>query len=185
MDSQKKRVPLLTISIGLAVVFILFGPVGITAAAQAREKAVPERRDLTLPMQASPNDIILIAFTDTSPIPYTDLSGNLMGEGVLVGELVCVGDVCNQKIEFAPAPEPVVYEYKFKNRQAFDPQAELVVAAGSGTISSSGPKMKFSFSAVFQKNPDGTVQVTFTASRPDASFAFPAAPGTFTILSNK
>jgi hypothetical protein len=134
--------------------------------------------------------MVLITFTDTSPIPYTDLSGNLIGEGVLVGELLCVGDVCNQRIEFepvppGPAPEPVVYEYKFKTRQAFDPEAELVVVAGTGTLVSSGPKMKISFSAVFQKNPDGTVQVTFTASRPDASFAFPAAPGTFTILSNQ
>ena len=112
------------------------------------------------------------------------------GEGVHVGELRCVGDNCNQKIEFEPVtPQPttdaVVYEYKFKSRQAFDLEEDTVVVSGAGTISSGGPKIRFSFTGVFQNNGDGTVEVVYTASTPDASFFFPAAPGSFSNLSNK
>ena len=170
MHSQKKSVLLLAVSISLAVVVILFGSLGMTASAQA-----------------APNTI-LVTFIDTSPIQYTDLSGNIIGEGVHVGELRCVGDICNQKIEFEPvSPQPtsetVVFEYKFKSRQAFDPVAERVVVSGTGTILSGGSKIRFLFTGVLQNNWDGTVQVTYIASRPDASFIFPTVPGTFSILS--
>jgi hypothetical protein len=166
--SQKKSGLLLAVSIGLAVVFILFGPLGLTGTAQAAP------------------GMILVTFTDTAPIQYTDLSGNLIGEGVHVGELRCVGDNCNQKIEFEPVSpgsttEPLVYEYKFKSRVAFNPAAETVVVEGTGTISGAGPKIRFSFTGVFQNNWDGTVQVRYDASTPEASFIFPAAPGTFSI----
>jgi hypothetical protein len=168
MRTQMKRV-LLLVSMGLAMVFILFGPLGMTAS-----------------VGAAP-DIIHVTFTDTSPTPYTDL-GNVPGTGVHVGELLCLGDICNQKIEFEPvslqtSTDTVVYEYKFKSRQAFDPEAERVVVAGTGTILNNGPKIRFSFTGVFQNNGDGTVQVTYIASAPEASFSFPAAPGTFSILS--
>ena len=169
--SQKKNVLLLAVSIGLAGVFILFGPLGMMATAQAAP------------------DTLVVTFTDTSPIQYADLSGNVIGEGVHVGDLRCVGDNCNQKIEFEPVSpqattDTVVYEYKFKSRQAFDPVAERVVVSGTGTIISGGPKIRFSFTGVFQNNRDGTVQVTYLASNPDASFLFPAAPGTFSIFGN-
>lgn len=172
MRTQNKSVLSLVLWIGLAMVFILFGPLAMTAT-----------------VQAAP-DVILVTFTDTSPIQYTDPSGNVIGEGVHVGELRCVGDNCNQKIEFEPVtPQPtadaVVYEYKFKSRQAFDPVAERVVVSGTGTILSDGPKIRFSFTGVFQNNGDGTVEVVYTASTPDASFFFPAAPGSFSNLSNK
>lgn len=170
MRSKKKSVFLLAGSIGFALMFFLFGPWGATGTAQA----APE--------------MILILFTDTAPIQYTDLNEIPLGEGVHVGELHCVADQCNQKIAFepvtpGPGPEPLVYEYKFKSRQSFDPAAERVIVSGTGTISGAGPKSRFSFSAVFENNGDGTVQVTYSASSPEASFIFPAAPATFHVLS--
>ena len=173
MRSLKKSVLLPAVSIGLVVVFILFGPLGMTAAAQAAP------------------DTLVVTFTGASPIQYQDLggSGNPIGEGLLVGELLCVGENCNQKIEFEPVAsqataDTVVYEYKFKSRLAFDPVAGTVVVAGTGTIASGGPKMRFSFTGIFQDNGDGTVLVNYNALRPDASFLFPAVPGTFSVFSN-
>ena len=171
MHLQKKSFLLLTGSISLAVVFILFGPLGMTGTAQAAP------------------DMILFTFTDTALTQYTDLSGNLIGEGVHVGELRCVGDHCNQKIEFEPATpgpgtEPLVYEYKFKSKQAFDPVTETVVVSGTGTISSGSSKIRFAFTGTLQNNGDGTVYVRYDASTPVASFIFPAAPGTFSVISD-
>lgn len=171
MRMPKTSVKLLSVSIGFTVMIILFGPFGMTST-----------------VQAAP-DIVLVTFKDTSPIEYMDLSGNVIGEGTHVGELRCVGDSCNQKIEFEPispqeTTESVVYVYKFKSREAFDPTAERVVVSGTGTVFNGGPKIRFSFTGVLQNNGDGTVQVTYIASTPDASFIFPAAPGTFSIMSN-
>jgi hypothetical protein len=167
MRLQKRRVFLLVLSIGLAGISILFGPVGLTGRAQAAP------------------DMILITFTDASSIQYTDLSGNVLGTGLHVGELRCVGDICNQKIEFAPlsgtTTVPLVFEYKFKSRQAFDTDAEIVVVSGTGTLSGVGPKIRFSFTGIFENNGDGTVRVVYTASTPEASFIFPAAPATVHI----
>ena len=163
MRSHKKSAFFVAAAVILTVVVLAFGTWEMTAKAQA----APDR--------------ILVTFTDPAPVQYTDLGGNLLGEGVLVGELQCVGEVCNQKIEFQPATETSVYEYKFKSLGAFDPAAERLVVSGTGTIASSGSKSKFSFSAVFEANGDGTMQVTYSASIPQASFAFPAVPGTFEI----
>lgn len=170
MRSQKKSVFLSAALIGLSMAFILFGPWGMIATVQA----APET--------------ILVAFTDTSPIQYTDSSGTA-GVGVHLGELRCVNDNCNQKIEFVPilaqpGSEYIEFEYKFKSRLAFDPAAERVVVSGTGTILNGGPKAKFSFTGTFENNGDGTVFVTYTASTPEASFSFPAAPGTFSFTNN-
>ena len=105
-----------------------------------------------------------------------------------MGSKKSVGENCNQKIAFEPLSPgsgtvTLVYEYKFKSRQAFDPAAERVVVSGSGTISGAGPKIKVSFTAVFENNGDGTVQVTYIASTPEDSLMFPAAPGTSSVLS--
>ena len=51
MSSQKRSVLLLVGSTGLALVLILFGPLGLTGT-----------------VQAAP-DMILLTFTNTSPIP--------------------------------------------------------------------------------------------------------------------
>jgi hypothetical protein len=170
MRSLKKGVRLLAVSVSLALVFLSIWPLGMIAA-----------------VQAAP-DMILVAFTDTSPIQYADLSGNVLGEGVHVGELRCVGENCNQKIEFEPvSPQPTtgtLVEYKFKSRQAFDPVAERVVVSGTGTLFNGGLKTRFSFTGVFENNGDGTIKVTYIASTPEASFFIPAAPGALSILSS-
>jgi len=172
MRTKKKSLLLLTSSICLAMMFILFGPLGMTGT-----------------VQAAP-DMILVTFTDVAPIPYTDLSGNLIGEGVHLGELRCVGDNCSQKITVEPvslvsSTEPLVYEYKFKSREASDAEGGTVVVSGTGTISSADSKIRFSFTGVFQNNRNGTIQVTYVASIPEASFIFPAAPGTFSFNSTQ
>lgn len=171
MHLKKKSVLLLTVSIGFAVIVILFGSLGMTTT-----------------VQAAPY-IIFGTFTDSTPIQYADLAGIIIGEGVHVGEFRCVGDICTQKIEFEPvSPQPntdtVVYEFKFKGLEAFDPQEERVVASGIGNISSGGPKIRFSFTGTFQNNFDGTVQVIYVASTPDASFSIPAVPGTLSFTEN-
>ena len=170
MSLKKKSVLLLVGSVSLALVFILFGPLSLTRKAQAAP------------------DMILVTFTDTAT-QYTDLSRNVIGEGLHVGELRWVGDNCNQKIEFEPhstgsSTEPTMYEYKFKSRQAIDPTAERIAVSGTGTISNGNSKTKFLFTGVFQNNGDGTIEAIYTASTPEALFIFPAAPGTFSITSN-
>ena len=176
MRSQKKSVMLLVGSIGLVVMLMLFGPAGLTGTARAQGNSV--------------QDILLVTFTDTAPVQYTDLSGTVIGEGLHVGELLCIGDICNQKIEFEPlstgsTTDPLVYEYKFKSMLAFDTSVERVVVSGTGTISSGGPKTKFTFTGVFQNNGNGTVQVTYMASTAEASFSIPAAPASFSVFSNQ
>jgi hypothetical protein len=165
MHSHKKNVRLLAVSIGLAV-FTLLGLLGTTAT-----------------VQAAPTKV-LVTFTDTSLIQHVDPDGNVLGEGVFLGKLRCVGDTCNQKIAFVPALGNVVYEYTFKSRLAFDSAAERVVVTGTGTVFRDGSKTRFSFTGVFQNNPDDTVQVTYEASMPDASFNFPAVPGSFSVMNS-
>jgi hypothetical protein len=166
IGSQKKIFLLLARPIGFAVVLTLFVLLGMTAT-----------------VQAAP-DFIHLSFTDTTPIQYTDLSGNILGDGVLLGDLRCVGENCSQRIEFEPTGDTIVLEYRLKSRQAFDPAAERVVASGTGTMLNNGSRIKFSFTGIFQNNGDGTIQVTYTASIPDASFIFPAVPGTFSFTNN-
>jgi hypothetical protein len=149
--------------------FLLFGPLGVTATAQAA------------------SEIVLVTFSDTSPVQYTDPGGNTLGQGVHMGELRCVGEICNQKIEFEPlvpvaTTETLVYEYKFKSREAFDPLTETVVVSGEGTISNGGMKTRFAFTGVLHNNGDGTVQVTYVTSALDGSFSFPAVPATFHVM---
>jgi len=163
MRSQKKSAQLLGLSIVLAVVLFLFGPLGLTGTAHAA------------------SDFILVTFTNTSPTNYTDLSGNSLGDVVHVGELLCVGNVCSQKIE-VETTETVVY--KFKTLQAFDASANRVVVGGTGTTSSDGQKTKFAFTATFEDNGDGTVWVRYETSAPGTSFIFPRVPGTFSVFSN-
>ena len=181
---------LLAVGIGLAAVFIWLGFSGMTSSVLAQgsepEGAVPESR-------APSDDVIIVVFTDPFPanVEIMDLSGNVIGEGRHSGEVRCNGNSCNHKslLQFTvPLTDPLSlteYEYKFTTRQAFDPVEERAVVAGVGTISSRGQKERFSFIATFQHNGDGTVSVTYVASRPDASFIIPRSPGMFTILSRR
>jgi hypothetical protein len=175
----------LAVAVGLAALFITLGLLAITSSVLA-QGAEPEG---TVPVSQAPNDdiIIIVVFTDPLSIPITDLSGNVIGEGTHIGNARCKSNKCNQntELQFTIPFTGLVYAYKFTTRQAFDPEAGRAVVAGTGTISSRGQKERFSFTATFQDNGDGTVSATYDASRPDASFIVPRSPGTFTIMSRQ
>jgi hypothetical protein len=73
----------------------------------------------------------------------------------------------------APLISTAEYQYKFKTWQAHDLDARRLVVAGSGTILNGDQKERFLFTATIQDNRDGTLAVTYVASRPDASFIIP------------
>jgi hypothetical protein len=188
----KMRSLLLAVISGLAAVLISIGLLGLSPAlAQERELSGPVRQ--AAPEQPPPDDdfVIIVVFTDPAKIQITDLSGKVIGEGEHGGEVRCNRNKCSQKTQLSfgvPLTDPTVYEYKFTTRQAIDPEAERAVVGGTGTISNRGQKERFSFTATFQNNKDdhnrndGTVSVTYQASRPDASFMIPKSPGSFRIF---
>jgi hypothetical protein len=176
---------LLAVFIGLGAVFVSLGLLGETSVVLAKGQALTEPAPSMQPPPSDDDLVIIVVFTDPLSIPITDLSGNIIGEGIHEGKARCNGNACNQKTELqftVPLTDPV-YTYKFSNRLALDPEARSVVVAGTGTISSNGHKERFSFTATFQDNGDGTVSATYVASRPDASFIIPRSPGKFTIVS--
>ena len=117
-------------------------------------------------------------------MPYvtsiTDLAGNPVGEGEHRGEIRCDGNNCSQATNLQitlPLTWTGEYEYRFTARQAVDPDERSAVVAGEGTWSNNGESERFSFTASFRDNRDGTVWVKYEASRSDASLIIPAAPG--------
>jgi hypothetical protein len=177
---------LLALVIGLGGLFVSLGLLAMTSPVLAQGAEL----EGTVPVSQAPvpeDIIIIVVFTDPLSIPITDLSGNIIGEGVHSGKVRCISNTCNQKTELIftiPLTDPwpyAEYEYKFKTRMAVDPEAARAVVAGIGTISGRGQRERFTFTATFQDNRDGTVSVTYVASRPDASFIIPRSPGTFTI----
>jgi hypothetical protein len=187
MVSKKLWSFLLAVTIGVVAVALLIGLADTSPAlALAGEATEPMSLD-PLAQPAAPGDDLLfgVLFTDDSTVQITDLSGNVVGEGVHGGEVKCKRKSCSHKTYLSfgiPPAEPTVYGYKFATKQALDPEEERAVVAGTGTISSQGQKERFTFTATFQNNRDGTVWVRYEASRPDASFIVPKAPGTFYIL---
>ena len=124
------------------------------------------------------------AIFETTTVEVFDLSGNPISGGLHSGEEWCKNDNCLKKTQLdlnQPLTGPVTIEYRFETRQALDPEELLVVVAGTGTLFNGNQKEKFQFSASIQDNEDGTLSVTYLASRPDASFMIPSAPGTFEI----
>ena len=176
----------LAVIIGLAVAAISLGLLGLTSPAVAQGQT--ESVNLAPRAQAQPDFVITIIFTDPFSVEIQDLSGNVIGEGDHEGKVRCNGDNCNRNTQLTfgiPLTDPFEIEYKFTSRQAFDPEAAALVVAGTGTIASRGQKERFSFTATFRDNRDGTVSVTYVASRPDASFRIPRTPGTFEIISRQ
>jgi hypothetical protein len=167
--------------IGLAAVLVSLGLLEMSRVpVQARTASEPVLWDLSA--QPPPDFTLAAYFTDDLPIQVADLSGNVIGEGTHGGRIRCNGNTCSQKTEL-DIPISVIstlslqVEYQYTTRQALDPVAERAVVAGKGTIFSRGQKERFSFTGIIQDNRDGTVSVTYVASRPDASFIIPRAPG--------
>ncbi len=193
MEFRRIHILLVAAAIGLAAALISLGLLGTTSPALAQEAEMTGPINLAPGMQApAPEYDYSIYYTFSLNLEITDLSGNVVGEGMHGGKLRCIGDNCNQRTEvsftsvFAPLYRTdVEYDYRFTSRQAHDLEAESVVVAGTGTLSSNGQKERFTFTATFQNNRDGTVSATYVASRPDASFRIPSAPGTFTIGSRR
>jgi hypothetical protein len=129
---------------------------------------------------------IAIYFTLPLSVQVTDLGGNFVGEGVHVGAVKCVGDRCRHQTYLGfdiYSEEPTVDKYTFDTRLALDPEEESVVVKSRGEISGRSQKERFSFTATFRNNGDGTVFAAYVASRPDASFTISSAPGSFDISS--
>jgi hypothetical protein len=176
---------LLALAISVVAVVISIGLLQISPAL-ALERVGTEPMYLDpLAQPPLPDHLRFVAFFDDDlTVQITDLIGDVIGEGVHGGRVKCNGTSCSQqtylRLDTASA-ETTTYEYRFSSRQAIDPVARSVVVTGTGTISSQGQKERFSFTAVLQDNRDGTVSVTYVASRLDASFIVPRAPGTFLI----
>jgi hypothetical protein len=136
--------------------------------------------------QRPADGVVTIYFTHPLTVPIMDPDGNIVGEGVHMGAVNCLGDRCHQQTYLGfdiSSEEPTVYEYRFATRLAINPEEEVVVVEGRGAISGRGQKERFSFTATFRNNVDGTVFVAYVASRPDASFTISSAPGSFDISS--
>lgn len=141
------------------------------------------------PMQSSPTDDLsfTVLFSgEEVPTEVTDLVRNPVGEGIHTGAVKCKNGHCNKKTQLdldlgGSTTDFVTLEYKFHALQAVDVEARRAVVSGSGTITSPGQKERFSFYATFQDNGDGTVNVRYDASRPDASFIIPGSPGSVEI----
>ena len=126
---------------------------------------------------------VIVDFSDSAIVDVLDQSGNGIGQGEHTGTVRCYDGNCGQKTELQMSSDPdTTYTYKFKDLLALDPTAERAVVGGTGVISNASGKEKFAFSAVFENNGDGSLRVTYFASRPDASFVIPNAPGTFTLV---
>lgn len=178
----------LAVVIGLAVVFLsldLWGTESVLAQEPQKQTLTgPPNLELAPRMQPLPQIVHVVVFTDPANHAVLDLAGNSIGEGVHLGEVRCKGDNCNHKtqLDLLVGSERIGYEFQFKTLLTLDIEGRRSVVAGIGTIS--GPqKERFSFTATFEDNRDGTVSVTYIASRPDASFIIPSSPGTFGIFS--
>ena len=174
---------------GVVALLISFGLLEVSSAL-AQEKALSASVRQAAPEQPPPDDdiIIIVDFTDPYPanVQITDLSGNVVGAGVHEGMVSCIRSVCSQETQLqfiVPVTDDdrIEYEYRFTIRQALDPVTEKAVVEGTGTETRGEQKDAFAFIATFQNNRDGTVSVRYEASKPDASFIIPNAPGMFVI----
>ena len=173
----------------LGMVFALTGVLR-SSPVLALESVETEVTPWNVPAQPPPPKddwIIVIVFTDPVTVPVLDISGQVVGEGVHLGQAKCRYTNCNQKIELeltSPPTTALSIEYQFTTRQAFDPTERSVVISGKGTRTSDSQKEKFTFVATFRDNRDGTISVMYQASRPDASFLIPRSPGNFIFFQN-
>ena len=164
------------VMIGLTAALISLGALGMMSPALAQEPDLA----IDVPVaQVSPQDLYaVVVFTDPAIIDIQDLQGVVIGEGTHMGKVRCSHN-CSQKTQLQL--NGVAYEYQFKTRQVVDPEQRRIIVAGTGTIDSNGRKGRFSFTATFQDNEDGTIRLTYETSRPDASFIVPNSAGTMTF----
>lgn len=173
--------------IGLAAVLISIGLLSMTSPTAAHAQSTS---DGIFVFQAS--------FPESS-VEIRDLSGNVLGEGLHGGKVLCNANNCTQAtlipydlcaiitdplcgVANIAADTGIVYRFQsWQSLDLSDAGGGTVVVAGTGTTSNHGEKVRFSFTATFQDNGDGTVSVTYVATRPEASFVIPRAPGSFAL----
>ena len=180
-SKERAQAILLAAVIGFAALYVLLDLLLAVAPVSAREQVqvVAKTTNLAPSARPVPEFTYTIVLTDPSFILIYDLSGDPVGEGVHLGKVKCKGDNCSQTTSLDL--EGTVYEYRFTTRLAQDPEARRVVVEGTGTLTSGRQKERFSFSATFEDNRDGTVSSTYSASRPDASFSILATSGMFEV----
>ena len=185
MVTKKLRFLLLAVTTGFAAVLIWMVLIEVSSALALEGAGTsPVRLDRAAQQQPPHEDfIVTVVFTDPASIEIKDLSGSVIGEGEHVGEVRCNFSNCNQKTQLSLTSQltSAEYEYRFTTRQALDPEARILVVAGSGKISNGNQKERFQFTATFHDNGDGTVSARYEASRPDASFIIPSSRGSFLI----
>lgn len=173
----------LAVVIGLAAMLTTLGLLGMTSpvVAQEHESTRHVNSASMVPVWTSdiqagdPTTDYLAIETEPILLEVLDLAGNPVGEGLHSGKLRCLVK-CNKKMELTLGE--VKFEYRFTTLQVLDPDTGRFVIGGSGTVDYGRQRERFSFTAIFQDNGDGTITVTYEASRPDASFIIPNVSGT-------
>jgi hypothetical protein len=177
MQTVRMRSLLWAVIIGVTACSVLVGLLGMSPV----EAKVPEEKPAAaishLAMQPPDEPIVVIVvFTDPQPIPIYGLSNSTpLGEGIHVGEVRCNQRNCTKSTQLEL--EATTLSYKYSTRLAVDQSDRRAVVAGTGTIDGQGKKKRFSFTATFQDNEDGSIRATYVASDPNASVLIPSVPG--------
>ena len=190
MNFTKIRSLSLAAVIGLGAAAILIGLLGMISPVLAQEQELT-RQVRSFPSMAKPAIDFNAVFTDPPQfLVVYDLSGNPVGEGVHLGEARCRGNNCNKNTQIlftVSFTDPAVLgvEYRFSNGVVLDPVERRAVVQGVGALYDGRQKERFTFTATFQDNRDGTISVRYEASIPYASFVIPNSPGRFEIITSR
>jgi hypothetical protein len=179
---RKIKLLLLPVVLSFAGVLLLLGLITASSA------FAHEQEGATFSVQLAPEPVTQVSFTltptkNTVSVTMTSLTGEPIGTGTQEGKVRCHGDNCNQKINISYIPlssyvtGTLYIEYKFTSSQFSDPVAKRLVVDCTGSISEGGPKQRFSCTASFSDNGDGTITAIYAASREDASLIVPNYPG--------
>lgn len=118
---------------------------------------------------------LTIFLDDTSPVQVLDPGGTLIGEGVHGGGVTCRNNCQDSTLLQLDGMQ---YTYKVKRSQDVDAIEKRAIIEGTGTIDGNGRTQRFSFTASFEDNGDGTISAAYDASISGASFIIPSTVGT-------
>ena len=193
MIFRKILLIVLAVIIAFAALFTMLDVFGkaAPAAASGQERAAARAEEPAQRAKPTADPILDVAVVTTGDIEnlvqITDLSGAILGEGLHIGRVKCTGDNCSQRMTIElieliePGYEGKSYEYKFSSRLAISEEDRRVVVGGVGTLTSGQQKERFTFTATFEDNRDGSFASTYVGSRPDVSFIIPRTRGSFVI----
>lgn len=173
MKTKKLGYLVVPVALAFAALILMLSLLSVSSAsAQARTEIEEKPYSIEEP-------VIYYTVPLTDPDLVFDPFGNLIGEGIHTGKMVCSSNNCRGKTElyFPPQIDSANYEYKFSSLLTRDPVERRAVVGGTGKITEAGKKVRFSFTATFTDNRDGTVSVEYHASLPEASFIIPQSAG--------